>query len=142
MSTRATIGYMDTNKKLLHTVFLHFDGSYSKVWDKLANGYNSLEKAKELINNGAINGLEDSLSKTRFKKDDPDTYWGYQEQSVFKIPNLMDQLELQVICDKTAVLPVYDTIEDYFYVFVEDKWFYLYKPTVSQIQNLYLNCIL
>lgn len=64
MSTRATIGYVDSETGNIVTTFCHFDGYFEHTGKILNEYYTDLEKVKALINLGPINQLQANVFPT------------------------------------------------------------------------------
>ena len=63
MSTRCNIAYVDEGAD--HSIYCHVDGYLDHTGRMLFDHYNSVEKAKELVDLGAISFLETTIALNR-----------------------------------------------------------------------------
>lgn len=74
MATRSYIGILNEDGSVQY-VYCHFNGSPDSVGATLFKYYNTSEKVRELISNGGISVLGDSLDSTCFYHRDKDGNW-------------------------------------------------------------------
>lgn len=77
MSTRCYIGIQYDSRYCLKVdyIYCHSDGYPQGVGRTLLDHYNSYEKAKELISNGNMSGLNPTIDECNFYKDYDDEEW-------------------------------------------------------------------
>jgi hypothetical protein len=68
MSTRSLIAIENENYNY-DVIYCHWDGYPSHVGNMLVSNYNTEDKVKNLVSNGAISSLGQTLKETTFFKD-------------------------------------------------------------------------
>lgn len=108
MSTRSWIGIKQKDQSL-NLVYCHYDGYIEHNGLILQNHYQSADKIKQLIKNGSIRILKETVESTDYFIDENDII---QYKSI-------DDLKQDLITDKDFI------VIDYFYYFDEDvnTWF-------------------
>jgi len=106
MATRSRIAYRDADTGIFRSVYVHWDGSPDTRMPLLTEHWNTLPAVTELISNGDISSLTDTMEDTIFYHRD-------RNESL----NMM-------VSESLAEL-VWDTgkmTEEYLYIFDNNEW--------------------
>lgn len=112
MSTRSLIGIMNKDGSITN-VYCHFDGYLDGVGITLVENYDTEDKVNDLLKNGDMSSLGDTISSCEFYKDRGE-----------------DGIDAKTIpADVSNIKDVYyesgqNCWADYVYLFEDGKWYY------------------
>jgi hypothetical protein len=89
MATRSTINVRISKSEIL-SIYCHFDGYIIDVGNKLFNHYDTLEKAKQLVNMGDMSFLKETIEESQFYHRD-----AHEELNIFIARSVEDINEQQ-----------------------------------------------
>lgn len=131
MSTRSVIA-TTTDKGTLKGVYCHFDGGIGHNGRILVNHYTSEEKVNELISNGGISSLDESIGQKHSFNNRPEgqtTFYHRDRGEPLEIYNWKTTKQLKE--------DMYDC--EFFYVFLKGDWYVADNESKFRKVNSILN---
>jgi len=119
MATRSTI-ILKTNDNKYKYSYCHWDGYLSNNGRILFENYNTYEKVEELLSFGSISVLGKSIHPDPSKPHDFEN-----KQDDVCVFYHRDRQEDLCLCETLDFGDIFKCMEDYVYLFVDEKWKYL-----------------